>query len=267
MHVPSPDQNPWQEREEKTREALRLFEELKDHKGIANALLIRASVMGPHEGIALLERSLMLAEEAGDDELIVAAHRQLGNIHGLSRDKENALFHKEQAEQLARAAGDEFQTAWALFSRAISLPEHEQEESLRLVREAEAIFRRLGRDKQVASMLMWIAVSLPDEALEERKRTHAEAREFARRAGVDIWEASQLRCLADIAEKEGKPDEARRMREEADSIYYEEPNPELDRMFEEAFSSEDPGRIFRVMKNLFGGGGVKRFRAAKRKRR
>jgi hypothetical protein len=67
------------------------------------------------EARAYLEESLALYEQLGDDAGISKAHWGLANQDLLRPDMESGRAHLKISLELARKAGDDFQTGWTLF--------------------------------------------------------------------------------------------------------------------------------------------------------
>ena len=134
---------------ERTREALRLFEELQDAQGIADILDARAMATfldGPLvEALDLFDRAARLFTDAGDLMRVVTPRSTRG--HGLvfAADPTAGLADTEEALDVARSLGYAEGEAYALWHRSEALAALGRgDEALREAETAVAIAQRLG---------------------------------------------------------------------------------------------------------------------------
>lgn len=205
--LPPGASNAFELREQLAKQALEIFRQLGDEKGIADALwMVAASDDGPASG-PLLEESLAIYRRIDDLVGISRTLFQLGNRSLLTGDAELGAELKSEGLEIARQSGDKAQIAHGLFSRGIGF-EGSNRDRRALFEEAQAIFRELGRKGDLARSLQVCAeLACDDDELERRESYLTEALEVSRQLDCDYLSAISLTGLAKIARARG--DEAR----------------------------------------------------------
>jgi tetratricopeptide (TPR) repeat protein len=165
-------------REEATRQLLRAEARLVQERGrVLHAAFLSERVEDPAE-LQLFCRSLELAREAGDEQLESWAEFWIGIVHQVVRDDQaKSLPHFEAAYAWAKENGDTLLQSYAV--------------------------RHLG--------FAWYEDGRRDAGLQALE----ESVDLRRRDGFLPGVAAGLLTLAEIADEEGRPVEARRLLEEA----------------------------------------------------
>jgi predicted ATPase/two-component SAPR family response regulator len=135
--------------------ALRLFRELDDPRGIANALQVLGSVSREQgryaRAVELHAESLATAEAAGDSRAVASAHGYLGFVSWLQRDFGRATEEAEASLAMFRELGDVEGAAWALISLGtIARYQGESERASALLTEARSLSEAIGFREGIA---------------------------------------------------------------------------------------------------------------------
>jgi predicted ATPase/two-component SAPR family response regulator len=203
--------------------ALRLYRELGDARGIANALQVLGSVAREQgryaRAVELHTESLAVAEAAGDRWAVASAHSYLGFVSWLQREFSRASEEASTALSMFRDLGDVEGTAWSLISLGtVARYQGEAERAALLLAESRSLSEGIGFREGMAwcaEQLGLIAAVDGDPAaislLRDSLDLHSQLR--------DRWRmASVLEDLAAIALALGKARPAARLLGAAEAL-------------------------------------------------
>lgn len=148
-------------------QALGIYRELDDRRGVADCLRILAQVFWERADYAgakfYADESLKTYRELGDNTGIAAALRLLGFILATEEKFAEARVHFEESLRLARELRDSRGIAWSLNGLGIVAAElGDEAEGRSFNREALALFKGLGDKRGIADTLAFLGILCPD---------------------------------------------------------------------------------------------------------
>ncbi len=206
----APESNPdiFEYRERHCQEALGLFREINNKKGIAYALWVLATARPEEEARRLLEESFAIARSANDPEGVIRALRCLSTRLSVAGNTDRAVLLMREALDLARDLEDKEAIATTLFQLGISF-EGGKLEKQAILEEAQDMFRQLGRKGPLArSLEVCELLACDDEDLDQREVYLEEALTIREELGDAEMEAACLDRLAGIARVRGDTERA-----------------------------------------------------------
>jgi predicted ATPase/DNA-binding XRE family transcriptional regulator len=207
------------------RESLALYRELRDPRGVANAMRglgIALDLEGGYaESLRLFEEAVSLLRELGDRELLASALLNLGVGQARHGDPRRAVALYEEALAMYRDMGNALSTALCL----VNLGNRAKSDGLVALaaaryEEAAAIARRLDSPVHLAVAAIGLGdiARLCGDTAAAAERYRESLRLFAgpeERQGVAVC----LRMLAWVAWREERPDAAARLYGAADALW------------------------------------------------
>ena len=203
-------------------DALRTFEEVGDHRGVADQLLNLGNIMEeePEQMISYYRQSLQAAMEIGDRSKIAHAFNNIGVTLEENGDLAGALETHETALAYWTDLGETRNVATVLFNigqvlhkqESLDLARTKYEESLQMSREA-------GDSSNVAEVLSHLGGLYMDQGdLDGAKVTLDEALALYRDLEERTEEARVLRSLGGLLDRRGDEAGAQRLYEQAAAI-------------------------------------------------
>ena len=190
-------------RDEARRELLRAEARLVQEQGrvLHAKFLAERGPEDPHE-LALFERSLELAREAGDRRLEGWARFWIGIVHQVVREESDAsLPHFEFAYEVAKEHDDNLLQSYAI--RHLGFAWHEagqREEGLRALEESVELRRAEGFLPGVAAGLLTLGeIALEEDRRDDARQLLVEAKEAADRSGAAAFGRRIDAALAELA--------------------------------------------------------------------
>ncbi|HSR26085.1 MAG TPA: tetratricopeptide repeat protein [Candidatus Eisenbacteria bacterium] len=207
------------------RESLALFRELRDPRGVANAMRglgIALDMTGGHgESLRLFEEAVSLLRELDDRELLASALLNLGVGQARHGDPRRAAALYEEALALYREMGNALSIAHCL----VNLGNRAKSDGMVALaaaryEEAASIARRLDSPFHLAAALIGLGdiARICGETAAAGARYRESLRLFARpeeRQGIAVC----LRMLGWVAWREGRPDAAARLYGAGDALW------------------------------------------------
>jgi tetratricopeptide (TPR) repeat protein len=198
-------------------EALRLYEQASDRRGIGCALhelaRIESAQGNPSEARRLLQRSLAIKESLGDRRELSASLHELAMIESDQGNPSEARRLLQRSLAIFESLGDQLGLSASLHQLAIvESAQGNPSEARRLLQRSLAIKESLGDQRGLAASLHQLAM------IESAQGNPSEARRLLQRSlaileslGDQRGLAASLHQLASIESAQGNPSEARRL--------------------------------------------------------
>jgi tetratricopeptide (TPR) repeat protein len=213
-------------------EALRVYREIGDQRGIVRQLGNLGNLEAEEGRLdaarRLYQEGLDISREVGDRSQAARMMNNLGTVLWQKDDLEGARRAFDEAAQAYEALGESRYAAYALSNLGEVLHRQKQLPPARRRFEASlAICRRLAIPEDTAATLLPFGRLLADRGELALAQTHLEEALGIYRGLKDgSGEIETLRALADVAERRGDADAARRLRSEAAEAGKTAPGPE-----------------------------------------
>ncbi len=196
-------------RKELCEEALGVFRELNDERGICKTLLLLGTVPfvqdpsdeGFRDGVTTCQYALEIAQRLGDEQLTAQASIDLAKQLRIGGHKEEAVAYTKQGVEIARELGDKRLLVYGLYTHLFGF-DFEGEERLAVYEELFALCRELGQKGDLVRSLLIGAQTADDLPVGRRVEYLREALSVARELGdtslIQICQAT----LADLQKDE-----------------------------------------------------------------